>query len=112
MRELFINFIPKFLALIASVFFLISCSAIDKTIHPDEKATFQPRKTYEQILKENYKGPKARAVVIKFVDKSSGKEMSQVGDGVAEMLCNALLATKRYIVQARKSSDEVTKTRM
>jgi curli biogenesis system outer membrane secretion channel CsgG len=60
-------------------------------------------------LKENYKGPKARAAVVKFADKSSGKEMSQVGDGVAEMLCNALLATKRYIVQARKSSDEVVK---
>ena len=109
MRELFINFIPKFLAPIVSIFFFISCSAIDKAIHPDEKQTSPPRLTYEQILKENYKGPKARAVVIKFIDKSSGKEMSQVGDGVAEMLCNALLATKRYIVQARKSSDEVIK---
>ena len=109
MRELFINFVPKFLALTASVFFLISCSAIDKTIHPDEKSASPPRKTYEQILKENYKGPKARAVVIKFIDKSSGKEMSQVGDGVAEMLCNALSATKRYIVKARKSTDEIIK---
>ena len=109
MREILINFIPKLLALIAFVFFLISCSAIDKTIHPDEKPASPPRPTYEQILKENYKGPKARAAVVKFTDKSSGKEMSQVGDGVAEMLCNALLATKRYIVQARKSSDEVVK---
>jgi curli biogenesis system outer membrane secretion channel CsgG len=109
MRELFINFIPRLLAPIASVFFLISCSAIDKVIHPDEKSTSPPRKTYEQILKENYKGPKARAVVIKFIDKSSGKEMSQVGDGVSEMLCNALSATKRYIVQTRKSSDETAK---
>ena len=109
MREILINFIPKLLALIAFVFFLISCSAIDKTIHPDEKHTTPVRLTYEQILKENYKGPKARAAVVKFTDKSSGKEMSQVGDGVAEMLCNALLATKRYIVQARKSSDEVVK---
>ncbi len=110
MRELFSNFIPKFLAPITSAFFLISCSAIDKTIHPDEKPASPPRPTYEQILKENYKGPKARAVVIKFADKSSGKDMSQVGDGVAEMLCNALSATKRYIVQMRKSSDEVIKS--
>jgi hypothetical protein len=36
--------------------------------------------------------------------------MSQVGDGVAEMLCDALLATKRYIVQMRKSSDAVIKS--
>ena len=109
MRELFISFIPKLLAPIASIFILISCSAIDKAIHPDEKPTSPPRPTYEQILKENYKGPKARTVVIKFIDKSSGKEMSQVGDGVAEMLCNALLATKRYLVQLRKSSDDVIK---
>jgi len=109
MRESFTNFTPKFLASITSAFFLISCSAIDKAIHPDEKPNSPPRPTYEQILKENYKGPKARAAVIKFTDKSSGKEMSQVGDGVAEMLCNALLATKRYIVQMRKSSDEIIK---
>jgi len=110
MRQLFTNFIPKFLAPIGSVIFLISCSAIDKTIHPNEKSSSSPRATYEQILKENYKGPKARAAVIKFTDKSSGKEMSQVGDGVAEMLCNALLATKRYVVQMRKSSDDVIKS--
>jgi curli biogenesis system outer membrane secretion channel CsgG len=110
MRELLINFIPKFLVPIASAFFLISCSAIDKAIHPDEKPTSPPRPTYEQILKENYKGPKARAVIIKFIDKSSGKEMSQVGDGMAEMLRHSLLATNRYIVQARKSPDDVIKS--
>jgi curli biogenesis system outer membrane secretion channel CsgG len=109
MRELFTNFIPKFLAPVASVFFFISCSAIDKAIHPNEKSTSLSRPTYEQIVKENYKGPKARAAVIKFIDKSTGQEMSQIGDGVAEMLCNALLATKRYIVQMRKSSDEIIK---
>ncbi len=109
MKELFTNLTPKLLASVTSVFILISCSAIDQTIHPDEKTTSASRPTYEQILKENYKGPKARTAVIKFTDRSSGKEMSQVGDGVAEMLCNALLATKRYIVQLRKSSDEVIK---
>lgn len=110
MMELFTNLIPRFLAPITSAFFLVSCSAIDKTIHPDEKPTSALRPTYEQILKEDYKGPRARAAVIKFTDKSSGKGMSQIGDGVAEMLCNALLATKRYIVQIRKSSDEVFKS--
>ena len=110
MKELFTNLIPKLLAPVTSVFILLSCSAIDKTIHPDEKPTSPPRPTYEQIVKQNYKGPKARAAVIKFTDRSSGKDMSQVGDGVAEMLCNALLATKRYIVQMRKSSDEVIKS--
>jgi curli biogenesis system outer membrane secretion channel CsgG len=59
-------------------------------------------------LKENYKGPKARVVVIKFLDKSARvKETSQVGDGMAEMLRHALSATNRYIVQVRKSLEDV-----
>jgi curli biogenesis system outer membrane secretion channel CsgG len=110
MRELLTRSIPKLLAPIASISLLISCSAIDKTIHPDAKPDSPPRRTYQQILKQNYKGPKARAAVIKFTDKSSGKEMSQVGDGIAEMLCDALLATKRYIIQMRKSPDDVIKS--
>jgi curli biogenesis system outer membrane secretion channel CsgG len=107
MRELLINWIPKILS-IAFLFFLISCSAIDQIIHPNEKLPPPTWPTYEQILKENYKGPKARVVVTKFIDKSvRGKEMSQVGDGVTEMLRNALLATNRYIIQVRKSLDDV-----
>jgi curli biogenesis system outer membrane secretion channel CsgG len=107
MRELLTNLIPKILS-IAFIFFLISCSAIDRTIHPDEKPAPPTWPTFEQILKENYKGPKARVVVIKFIDKSvRGKETSQVGDGMAEMLRNALLATNRYMIQVRKSFDDV-----
>ena len=106
MRKLLTNLNPKILS-IAFIFFLISCSAIDRTIHPDEKPTPPTWPTFEQILKENYKGPKARVVVTRFIDKSvRGKETSQVGDGMAEMLCNALLATNRYIIQVRKSSDD------
>jgi curli biogenesis system outer membrane secretion channel CsgG len=110
MRELLFNFAHKLLAPITLVCFLTSCSAIDQVIHPGEKPNSPPRATYEEILKQNYKGPKARVAVIKFTDKSSGKDMSQVGDGMAEMLCNAMLATKRYIVQMRKSSDDVIKS--
>jgi curli biogenesis system outer membrane secretion channel CsgG len=110
MREFLTSSIPKLLSPIASLCFLMSCSAIEKTIHPDEKSNSPPRPTYEQILNQNYKGPKARAAVVKFTDKWSGKETSQVGDGVAEMLCDALVATKRYIIQIRKSSDDVIKS--
>jgi curli biogenesis system outer membrane secretion channel CsgG len=109
MRELSTSFIPKLLAPVVSLCFLISCSAIDQAIHPDEKPTSSHRATYEEILKQNYKGPKARVAVMRFTDKSSGKDVSHVGDGMAEMLCNAMLATKRYIVQMRKSPDDVIK---
>jgi curli biogenesis system outer membrane secretion channel CsgG len=112
MRGSLTNFIPKLLGSLTSLFLLISCSAIDHALHPDEKPPTPPRPTYEQILKQNYKGPKARAVVIRFTDKSSGKEMSQVGDGMAEMLRNSLLVTNRYIVQARKSLDDAGKNQV
>jgi curli biogenesis system outer membrane secretion channel CsgG len=46
--------------------------------------------------------------VVRFVDKSAReKEMSQAGDGMAEMLRNALLATNRYVIQSRRSPDDV-----
>jgi curli biogenesis system outer membrane secretion channel CsgG len=49
-------------------------------------------------------------VVINFADKSArNREMSQLGEGMAEMLRNALLATNRYIIQVRKSLEDVTR---
>ncbi len=108
MRELSIHFILRVFLSVVVIFFLISCSAIDQVIHPDEKPAPPSWPTFEQILKENYKGRKARVVVTKFVDKSArGRELSQVGDGMADMLRNALLATNRYIIQVRKSSNKV-----
>jgi curli biogenesis system outer membrane secretion channel CsgG len=108
MRELLIKFISKVLMPIVLIFFFISCSTIDQAIHPDEKSPTWP--TYDQILKEDYKGPKARVVVINFVDKSArNREMSQLGEGMAEMLGNALLATNRYIIQVRKFLDDVNR---
>jgi curli biogenesis system outer membrane secretion channel CsgG len=105
MSKLIINPVHKVLPFIVSIFFLINCSAIDQAIHPDVKPPTWP--TFEQILKEDYKGPKARVVVVKFTDKSvRGKETSLVGDGMAEMLRNALLATNRYIIKVRKPSNE------
>jgi len=92
------------LLLITTVSFLLGCAAVE----PTTKSPSPTRLTYGQILKENYKGPKARVAVIRFIDRSArDKEMSQVGDGMAEMLRHALLATNRYIVQARRSSDDV-----
>jgi curli biogenesis system outer membrane secretion channel CsgG len=88
---------------IITLFFLFGCAMLE----PATKSTSPTRPTYAQILNENYKGRKARVFVIKFVDKSdSAKETSQVGEGMAEMLRNALLPTNRYIVQVSKSLDD------
>lgn len=108
MRELSIHFIVRVLLSVIVIFFLVSCSAIDQVIHPDEKPASPSWPSFDQIMKENYKGPKARLVVTKFVDKSArGRELSQIGDGIADMLGNALLATNRYVIQVRRSSDNV-----
>jgi len=109
MRKLSINLFFKVLP-IAFIFSLISCSAIDQVTHPDEKPIPPAWPTYGQILEENYKGPKARVVITQFTDKSlKGQENSQVGDGIAEMLRQAMLATNRYIVQGKKSIDDINR---
>ncbi len=102
MKEAFINFFSKLSMTILLLSYLVSCSIIDQTIHPDEKPTWP---SYEQLLRENYRGPKARLVVLRLADSSGGRE-SQVGDGMAEMLRSALLATNRYIVLSRKSLND------
>ncbi|HMK53085.1 MAG TPA: SH3 domain-containing protein [Thermodesulfobacteriota bacterium] len=108
MRKSLGHLIARVFAPAAFIFSLTCCSAIDQVIHPDEKSASSERPSYEQLLNENYKGPKARVLVSRFVDKSArGRDPSRVGDGITEMLRNALLATNRYIIQARKSSDGV-----
>ena len=108
MRKLSINNLFFEVLPIAFIFSLMSCSAIDLITHPDEKPTPPAWPTYGQILEENYKGPKARVVIPKFINKSSmGQEDSQAGDGIAEMLRHGLLATNRYIVQGKKSLDDI-----
>jgi len=93
------------LLLVTTLSFLFGCAAVE----PTTKSPSSTRLTYGQILKENYKGPKARVAVVRFVDKSArDKETSQVGDGMAEMLRHALLATNRYVLQSRRSPDEVS----
>jgi curli biogenesis system outer membrane secretion channel CsgG len=102
--------ILNFLILTSTLFFLFGCSSINQIVHPDEKPTPSTWPTYEQILKENYKGPKARVTIPKFVDNSAmGTETSRIGDGMVEMLRHALLATNRYIVQVRSSLDNVVR---
>jgi curli biogenesis system outer membrane secretion channel CsgG len=47
-------------------------------------------------------GAKARVAVTKFVDKTA-KGHHQIGEGMSEMLANALFSTNRYIVLERQS---------
>ncbi len=106
MRKGIISLFFKLPITIVFLSYLVSCSAIDQTIHRDEKPTWP---SYEELLKENYKGPKARLAILKFTDAARGRETSQVGDGITEMLRSALLATNRYIVHIRKPLDDTAR---
>ncbi len=97
------NSIPKVPVFILSIFFLFGCTGIYTT-----KTTSSEGPTVDQAVKEDYMGPKARIAVTRFVDKSAkGPGSGQIGDGMAEMLANALFSTNRYIVLERQSLGDV-----
>jgi curli biogenesis system outer membrane secretion channel CsgG len=77
------------------------CSTIEGVIHPSKKSASSSEST---IQKGDYKGPKVKVLVTKFIDKSSkGKKNVEPEDGMAEKLGNALSATNRFTVQMRPS---------
>lgn len=91
--------IPKVPIVTLGVFLLFGCTGIYTA-----KTTPSEGPTVDQAVKEDYMGPKARIAVTRFVDKSAkGPSSGQIGDGMAEMLANALFATNRYIVLERQS---------
>ena len=90
---------------------LFSSNFIDaQMIPPKARGTSTGGPTIDEAQKEDAMGPKARVAVTKFLDKSAkGRTSGNIGDGMAEMLGNALFATNRYIVLERQSLDEVIK---
>lgn len=75
-------------------------------IPPKARGTPSSGPTIDQAQKEDYMGPKARVAVTKFEDKSA-RGSEEIGNGMAEMLANALFATNRFIVLERQSLDDV-----
>lgn len=104
MKRSLTNPILYALVIISAGLFLFSCASIE----PTAKATPSSGPTMEQAQKEKYDGPKARIAVTRFEDKSAkGKPTGEIGDGMAEMLGNALFATNRFIVLERQSLGDV-----
>jgi curli biogenesis system outer membrane secretion channel CsgG len=102
------NSISTALIITVATFFLVSCAGIDRITQPTAKSTSSAGPTVEQAQKEDYMGPKARMAVTKFEDKSAkGKATGQIGDGMAEMLSNALFSTNRFIVLERQALGDV-----
>ncbi|RPJ11185.1 MAG: hypothetical protein EHM36_01965 [Deltaproteobacteria bacterium] len=97
-----------FLALISLVIFSTVHFASAQVIPPKARGTSQGGPTIDQAQAEDAMGPKARVAVNKFTDKSAkGRSTGEIGDGMAEMLSNALFATNRFIVLERGSLKDV-----
>jgi len=79
-----------------------------QVVSPKARGTPSEGPTMDQAQQENYMGPKARVAVTKFEDKSAKGSLA-IGNGMAEMLANALFATNRFIVLERQSLDDVIK---
>jgi len=101
------NFYLIFLTLIV---FLIVNVATAQVIRPKARGTQTGGQTIDEAQKEDAMGAKARVAVSRFEDKSAkGKSSGQIGDGMAEMLSNALFATNRFIVLERGAIEDVKK---
>jgi len=100
-NNIFFTFIPLIIVL---TFNLTQAQVIP----PKARGTTSGGPTIDQAQKEDYMGPKARVAVTKFIDKSAkGSTTGKIGDGMSEMLANALFTTNRYIVLERQSLDDV-----
>jgi curli biogenesis system outer membrane secretion channel CsgG len=104
------KFFSKALVSILAGVFLFSCAAVERVTQPTAKSTSPTTKgpTIEQAQKEDYMGPKARVAVTRFEDRSAkGETTGKIGDGMAEMLSNALFTTNRFIVLERGAVGDV-----
>jgi curli biogenesis system outer membrane secretion channel CsgG len=89
---------------------LMAHFASAQVVPPEARGTPSGGPTIDQAQDEDAMGPKARVAVTKFIDKSAkGGSYGAIGDGMAEMLANALFSTNRFIVLERQSLDDVMK---
>jgi len=102
MRKIMVVFLT-FLTL--TIFFMCNPSSA-QVIRPKARATPSQGPTIEEAQKEDYMGPKARVAVTRFENKSA-KGSYEIGEGMAEMLGNALFATNRFIVLERQAIGDV-----
>jgi len=97
------------ISLVTTVILLFSFNFIEaQVIPPKARGTSTGGPTIDEAQKEDAMGRKARVAVSRFEDKSAkGKSSGQIGDGMAEMLANALFATNRFIVLERQTLGDV-----
>jgi curli biogenesis system outer membrane secretion channel CsgG len=94
---------------IFTVFLMVNV-VMAQVIPPKARGTQTGGQTIDQAQQEDAMGPKARVAVSRFEDKSAkGRSTGKIGDGMAEMLSNALFTTNRFIVLERGAVGDILK---
>ena len=109
------------LIVVALVLMLAGCGPVGEAIQNPGQATTQTvstsQQSIDQVQLEAYDGPKARVAVYRFTDQSAkgggayssrtGWYSREIGNGMADMLNDALLQSNRFIVLDRQSLQDV-----
>jgi curli biogenesis system outer membrane secretion channel CsgG len=92
------------LTVTVAVVLSLSPWASGQVIPPRATGTSTGGPSIDQAQREDAMGPKARVAVSRFDDKSAkGHYTGKIGDGMSEMLSNALFSTSRFIVLERQA---------
>ncbi len=102
MKKWGLSFLGVILPLLLFTFDL----SMAQLVRPRARSTPSQGPTIEEAQKEDSMGPKARVAVTRFENKSA-KGSYEIGEGMAEMLGNALFATNRFIVLERQAIGDV-----
>jgi curli biogenesis system outer membrane secretion channel CsgG len=110
-------------SLIALALIFTGCAPMAEMIQnagqPTAKVVSTTEQTIDQAQLEPYNGPKARVAVSRFTDQSGkgkgigvgypgfGWYTAQIGNGMADMLSDALLQSNRFIVLDRQAIQDV-----
>jgi curli biogenesis system outer membrane secretion channel CsgG len=107
----------------ALVLIVAGCGPVGEAIQNPGQATTQTvstsQQSIDQVQLEAYDGPKARVAVYRFTDQTAkgggayntrrGWYSAEIGNGMADMLNDALLQSNRFIVLDRQSLQDVLK---
>src|SRR5512143_345654 len=109
------------LVVLALVLMVAGCGPVGEAIQNPGQATTQTvstsQQSIDQVQLEAYDGPKARVAVYRFGDQTAkgggaynsrrGWYSAEIGNGMADMLNDALLQSNRFIVLDRQSLQDV-----
>lgn len=103
------------------VLMIVGCGPMQEMVQnpgqPTAQTTSVSQQNIDQVQLEPYDGPKARVAVYRFADQSAkggggysrrtGWFTAEIGNGMADMLNDALLQSNRFIVVDRQSLQDV-----